>query len=120
MSSAVEWGVHCCVTLGWVSELGPTPITRLAAWFGLPPEYLKKRLQQLVKAGILESVAGQTGGYGLARPPESITLMDVVAAVEGRDPAFRCTEIRKGGLCGEDRVDDVRGECGVAVAMHRA
>lgn len=120
MSSAVEWCLHCCVTLGWVSELGPAPITRLAAWFGLPPEYLKKRLQPLVKAGILDSIAGRSGGYRLARSPESITMMDVVAAVEGGEPAFRCAEIRRGGLSGENRGEDYQHACGISVAMHRA
>ncbi|MFC6932409.1 Rrf2 family transcriptional regulator [Actinomadura yumaensis] len=43
------------------------------------------------------STAGARGGFRLARPLERITLMDVVAAIEGPDDAFQCTEIRRRG-----------------------
>jgi DNA-binding IscR family transcriptional regulator len=37
---------------------------------------------------VLESLPGPRGGFRLARPPESITLMDVVAAIDGPQEAF--------------------------------
>ena len=40
---------------------------------------------------------GRGGGYRLGRSAERITLLDVVEAVDGTDPFFRCTEIRKRG-----------------------
>jgi Rrf2 family protein len=48
-------------------------------------------------AGLLESVPGPKGGYRLARSADRITLLDVVLAVEGPEPAFRCSEIRQRG-----------------------
>jgi DNA-binding IscR family transcriptional regulator len=33
----------------------------------------------------------------LARPPEKISLLDIVIAIEGPAPAFRCNEIRRRG-----------------------
>src|SRR5690606_15711368 len=100
MGEGVEWSLHCCVTLTWAEEHWPVPIARLAAWFDLPVEYLKKRLQALVRAGILTSAPGVRGGFGLARPPEQITLLDVVTAIEGGTDPFRCTEIRQRGHSG--------------------
>jgi Rrf2 family protein len=50
---------------------------------GLPEEYLGKTLKGLVRAGILLSSRGPTGGYRLARPAERITLLEVVEAVDG-------------------------------------
>ncbi|MFF2554610.1 RrF2 family transcriptional regulator [Nocardia sp. NPDC058058] len=120
MSEGVEWGLHCCVMLHWLEDQWPAPTARLAAQFELPPEYLKKRLQTLVRAGILESIPGAQGGYQLARPPDRITLMDVVAAMDGREDAFRCTEIRQRGAGVEANPAELKRPCGISTAMRRA
>ncbi|AQZ68214.1 transcriptional regulator [[Actinomadura] parvosata subsp. kistnae] len=118
MGEGVEWGLHCCVTLGWLKDEGPVSIRKLAAWFDLPQEYLKKRLQALTKAGILTSTPGVRGGFALARPPEQITMMDVVTALEGPVEAFRCAEIRQRGVGAEG--GQFRRPCGISMAMRRA
>lgn len=119
MGEGVEWGVHCCLTLAWLGDEGPVPISRLAAWFDLPQEYLKKRLQALTRAGILASTPGARGGFTLARPPDRITLMDIVTALEGPVEPFRCAEIRQRGVSGTLGVR-AGAPCGVTVAMRRA
>ncbi|MEV1121988.1 Rrf2 family transcriptional regulator [Actinosynnema sp. NPDC049800] len=96
MAEGVEWALHCCLDLSWAGGT-PVPAARLAALHGLPAAYLTKQLQALGRAGIVRSTPGPRGGYLLDRPPHAVTLMDVVAAVDGADPAFRCTEIRAGG-----------------------
>jgi len=58
---------------------------------------LLKHMQALTKAGICESVSGPNGGYRLARKPREISLLDIVEAIEGTEPAFRCDEIRQRG-----------------------
>ncbi len=120
MGEGVEWSLHCCVTLAWLDGEPPVPIARLAAWFDLPVEYLKKRLQALVRAGILTSTPGVRGGFTLARPPQRITLLDVVTAVEGGVDPFRCTEIRQRGASGCAAGSEFTKPCGIATAMRRA
>lgn len=120
MGEGVEWGLHCLLALAWLEDHAPVATGRLAEIFDLPPEYLKKRLQPLVRVGILSSSPGARGGYALARSPEQITLMDVVAAVEGRDEAFRCTEIRQQGAGTLAAADEFGEPCGIAKAMRRA
>ncbi|MEU8138294.1 RrF2 family transcriptional regulator [Streptodolium elevatio] len=120
MGEGVEWGMHCCLALSWLEDRAPVSTGRLAELFELPPEYLKKRLQPLVRAGILSSSPGPRGGYALARAPEQISLMDIVAAVEGREDAFRCTEIRQRGAGAEAPSSEFGRPCGVATAMRRA
>ena len=56
----------------------------------LPAPFLAKLLQQLARSGILVSVKGPKGGFGLARPPKEISLMEVVFAVDGEDGFTRC------------------------------
>ncbi|WP_431958429.1 RrF2 family transcriptional regulator [Nocardia lijiangensis] len=120
MGEGVEWGLHCCMVLVWLDDRAPIPTARLAEMFELPPEYLKKRLQPLVREGILESTPGSRGGYRLAQTPERITLMDVVGAVEGRTEAFRCTEIRRRGAGTTAASSEFAKPCGIAGAMRRA
>jgi DNA-binding IscR family transcriptional regulator len=55
----------------------------------------------------------------LARPAAEVTLLDVVAAVEGTEPAFRCTEIRQRGPAGL-APSNYKIPCGIARAMLRA
>lgn len=120
MSEGVEWGLHCCVTLAWLDGEGPVSTARLAASFELPAAYLNKRLQALVRAGILTSTPGARGGFQLARAPERITLMDVVAAIEGTEDAFRCHEIRRRGAGAEASDREFGRPCGISTAMRKA
>jgi Rrf2 family protein len=55
----------------------------IAAARGLPEQFLVKVLKPLVSAGVLRAVKGPNGGYRLARPPQAITLLEVVEALEG-------------------------------------
>jgi Rrf2 family protein len=63
----------------------------------VPPAYLAKHLQSLARAGIVDTVKGPRGGYRLARPSTEITMLEIVEAIDGEEPAFRCTEIRRRG-----------------------
>lgn len=49
----------------------------------IPPEYLAKIMQGLVKAGLVNTHRGVHGGVSLTRPPDQITILDVIEAVEG-------------------------------------
>lgn len=93
----VESALHLCVLL--TGAPGAVPASQLAAFHALPPAATAKVLQQLAGAGVIEARAGRRGGYALARPASEITLDQVVAAVDGRDPVFRCREIRRRGPC---------------------
>ena len=120
MSRGVEWAVHVLLTFDWLGDDEPVSTAQLAACFGLPPAYLNKQLQALVRAGLLESLPGARGGFRLARSPGKITLMDVVAALEGPDEAFRCTEIRQRGMGAGLPQSAFAEPCAVSTSMRRA
>ena len=120
MSEGVDWAVHCCLTLDWLGGERPVSTTRLAAGYELPPAYLNKQLQALVKGGVLVSTPGKRGGFGLARPLEEITLLDVVVAIEGPDDAFQCREIRRRGMGAGSPEPERQVPCAVSTAMRRA
>ena len=95
LSGGLEWALHCCVVLTAAAE--PVPAATLAQLHDVSPTYLAKQLQALSRAGLVESVQGKSGGYVLTRPPDDITILDVVEAIDGRESAFTCTEIRQRG-----------------------
>lgn len=97
LGDGVEQAVHSVLVLSSLSTTGVLSATALAEYHGVSTSYLLKHLQALAGAGILRSVPGPKGGYRLARAPEKITLLDIVLAVEGPEPAFRCAEIRQRG-----------------------
>ncbi|WP_192827140.1 RrF2 family transcriptional regulator [Actinopolyspora erythraea] len=117
MGQAVEWTLHSCLNLAWVGE--PVSAARLAGIYELPAPYLNKQLQALVKAGVLESIPGPRGGFHLARPAAEITLLDVVVAVEGREEAFRCSQILRKGPGGDPDLD-YSSACAVSRSMRQA
>jgi Rrf2 family protein len=97
LGDGVEQAIHCVLLLGGLSEDGVLSAAALAEFHGVSPSYLLKHLQALAGAGVISSVPGPKGGYRLARPASRITLHDIVIAVEGPEPAFRCAEIRQRG-----------------------
>jgi Rrf2 family protein len=117
LSGGVEWAVHCCLVLSQATE--PIPAQRLAEFHGISRTYLAKHLQQLSRAGLVHSAAGRVGGYTLTRPPDEVTVLDIVLAVEGEEPAFRCTEIRQRGPLPSTGEACTR-PCGIARVMHLA
>jgi len=82
-------------------------------------ELSSQALNALTAARILESVPGPAGGYRLARAAETISLLDIVLAVEGPQPAFRCCEIRRCGPVKLPASAYVK-PCGINAAMLRA
>jgi Rrf2 family protein len=99
IGEGVEWALHCVAVVAALPPGWTIPGSKLAELHELGPTYLAKHLQGLTRAGILESVPGPRGGYRLARPADAITVADVVDAVQGAGPAFRCREIRRQGPC---------------------
>lgn len=97
LGDGVEQAIHSVGMLAGLSEGGVLSAAALAEFHGVSTSYLLKHLQSLSSAGIVATVPGPKGGYRLARANDKITLLDIVLAVEGPQPAFRCAEIRQRG-----------------------
>lgn len=119
LGEGVESAIHSVTMLAALPAGKRLQGTDLAVFHGLSPSYLLKHLKALAADDILTSVPGPTGGYCLARRAEDITLLDVVVALEGREPAFRCKEIRRNGP-GDLPDSAFPAPCGISAAMLRA
>ncbi|MCX5768990.1 MAG: Rrf2 family transcriptional regulator [Candidatus Hydrogenedentes bacterium] len=84
ISSRCEYACRAVVELA-SHEPSPLPLTAevIAGNRRIPEKFLVHILLQLKRAGIVRSVRGARGGYTLNQPPENITLLDVVRAIDG-------------------------------------
>ena len=78
----------------------------LAAAVGVGPATVSKLLKMLAREGLLVSHRGARGGYALARPPEEITLAQIIDAIEGRMSLTECGLMA--GLCSQEAGCQVR------------
>jgi Rrf2 family protein len=93
-----DYAIRAAISLARAWEGGELrKIREVATEMALPPAYTPHILNLLVKAGLADSRAGQRGGYRLLRPPEAITLLEVLEAAEGPLWPSRCTLL--GGPC---------------------
>ena len=67
--------------------------TGIAAAVGVAPPTVSKLLKLLSRGGLLVSLRGSRGGYRLSRRPESITVAEVVEAVEGTIALTECSGV---------------------------
>jgi Rrf2 family protein len=119
LSNGIEQAIHSVVMLTGLSEEGVLSAAALAEFHGVSTSYLLKHLQALSSAGILQTTPGPKGGYSLAQAPRDISLLDIVLAVEGSAPAFRCNEIRRRGP-NPPPAHLLRAPCSINAAMLRA
>ena len=79
--------------------------TELAERAGLELPTVSKVLKPLAHAGLVESFRGSNGGYRLARAAETISLIEVVEAIEGPVGMTECS--------GEHSTCELESHCGV-------
>jgi Rrf2 family protein len=63
----------------------------IAEQYAIPIELMAKVLQRLVRTGLLASTQGTRGGYTLGRPAPSITVADVIQAIDGPLTVTACS-----------------------------
>ena len=78
-----EYGIRGIIFLAQQPPGKISLLSEIAAESEVPATFLAKILQEFGKNGLVQSYRGAGGGFTLARPPDEITLRDVVEAVEG-------------------------------------
>jgi Rrf2 family protein len=77
-----EYAVICALHLAKRTTEGPVAGREMAEREKLPADYVEQILLRLRRAGIVTATRGAHGGYELARPPEDISVREVIAAAE--------------------------------------
>jgi Rrf2 family cysteine metabolism transcriptional repressor len=89
-STKAEYGVRLMVELGRQPGSAPVSLSAVAEAERLPLSYLEHLVAKLRNAGLVSSTRGAHGGYRLAQPAETITLDEVVEALEGQIAPMEC------------------------------
>ena len=76
---------------------GRLSVARIAEAEAIPPRILPSVMVRLTRAGLVVPQTGRTGGYRLARPAMSISLLDIIEAIEGDTRRRTC--VLRGGPC---------------------
>jgi Rrf2 family protein len=82
-SRASLYALHALAFMARQKVNDPVASHLIAQAEGIPERFLLKVLKPLVSAGVLQSIKGPNGGYRLARAPRTISLLEVVEAVDG-------------------------------------
>lgn len=77
----VDYGIRALLALAAAGA--PQTAEALAGEQGLPPRFLGAILADLRRAGIVASQRGAEGGYRLVRAPGTVTIADVIRALDG-------------------------------------
>jgi Rrf2 family protein len=83
ISSKSKYGIGALLALAEFYNSGLLQIKDIASRCDIPHQYLEQIFNRLGKTGIIKSTRGKKGGYELAKPPEQITVLHIVNALEG-------------------------------------
>jgi FeS assembly SUF system regulator len=100
LSRITDYGIVLMAHLAECAEGSPHNAREVAARTRLPLPVVSKVLKALARAGLLVSHRGAKGGYGLARPPASITVPEMIAALEGPIALTECAQ--HPGACSQE------------------
>ncbi|MDP1809306.1 MAG: Rrf2 family transcriptional regulator [Actinomycetota bacterium] len=90
ISSKAEYGIRAMVEIA--ASDGPLKRSAIARRQGIPIPFLTQVLRALVNTGLVSSSRGPYGGYLLAQPADSITLLDIVTRLQGPVMPKGCLE----------------------------
>ncbi len=85
---------------------GTSSAREIAEEYNIPVELMAKVLQRLARRGLLVSQQGTRGGYHLAKGPESISVADVIQAIDGPLTVTACSH--QNDQCGQFAKCNVR------------
>ncbi|QNP61987.1 RrF2 family transcriptional regulator [Streptomyces genisteinicus] len=83
ISARADYAVCAAVLLAAAPDGGPLKAEAMAEAQDIPHKFLEGILGDMRRGGLVRSQRGGNGGYWLARPAESISVADVIRAVDG-------------------------------------
>ena len=127
ITSKSPYAVRALAELARRGGTSPVPIGEVARARDIPVQFLEGLFATLRRAGILQSQRGVKGGYSFARPPEEVTVLEVVELLEGElEPEaaaagpvwLEAVEALRGVLGGVTIADVARREAEAAAPMY--
>lgn len=90
LSTRSRYGVRMMLDMALLYNTGPVRLKSIAERQDIPVKYLEQIIIPLKKAEYVTSVRGPKGGHMLSKPPEQITVAEVVDLLEGGIKFTKC------------------------------
>ncbi|KXS48753.1 Rrf2 family protein [Halanaerobium congolense] len=84
ISAQGRYALRALVDLAVNAKDSALPLREISERQNISERYLEQIFARLKKADLIKSVRGAHGGYLLTRPPEEITVKDIMQVIEGR------------------------------------
>ena len=112
LSKKIDYGLMAISYIAHREEEKIVNTKRIAETYDIPVELLAKIMQKLARRGLVISLNGPKGGYVLAKPPQDITVAEVIKAIEGPIDLVEC-------LKGDSADCQQIGRCSVRTPISR-
>ena len=83
ISRKIDYAIRAMIHLAGIPDGTVVPFREIGRQMDVPEDFLAKILKTLVDQGIVRSTRGPHGGYKLARPADSINVLEIIEAAEG-------------------------------------
>ena len=83
ISKTCNYGIRAALYVASKTDLQFVPIRKISADLKISFHFLTKILQVLTQKNIMASYRGPKGGVSLAKPPSSITILEIIEAIDG-------------------------------------
>ena len=100
ISTRGRYGLQALIDLASQEGEKCVSVNSIAERQGISEHYLEQLMAQMNKAGFVKSVRGIYGGYKLNRPPQEITVAEILRAMEGSMYPVECLSDTESNLCG--------------------
>lgn len=108
LSSRGEYSVRTMLALASSFGGGPVSLPQISQREQISLAYLEQLVAALRRNGLVEGVRGARGGYQLARPPEQVSLGDVLRAAEESISPVDCLSSEGEGCCHRESLCSAR------------
>ncbi len=104
LSTRGEYASQAILDIALHQQQGPVKIKEIAERQEIPLKYLENILLTLQRAGLARSKRGPKGGYYLSRPPEAITVGEIIRAMDGPLAPIHCVSVSAYERCPRESV----------------
>ena len=111
LSKKADYALIAMKHLAQKRDTASSSAREIAEQYDIPIELMAKVLQRLVRTGLLTSQQGTRGGYALSRPSGTITVADVIQAIDGPFTVTSCST--------EDNSCEQYGKCSIRDPLWR-
>jgi Rrf2 family protein len=92
VSTRSKYGLRALLRIASIGPDERISATSIASSEGIPAKYLESILASLSRAGLVSGMRGKEGGYRLSKDPRSMSLLEVIVALEGASIRYYCDE----------------------------